>query len=219
MGFDLSEVPTKASGYFNFADSMVELIKSEHECRAKRLGTNTSQLKLAVGGLSTGGALATYTNTKHPGLFSHMLLINPYFGAGQADVDEKMRNLPPARLAEADILVNLMPALALASDQPETVLAGKNDRSLHKDINDGFNQVIAWDSDCVNIFHRGRMGFCAFQGKHGGAAHSVGMHALVEALSEPSDNSNHTDYNHRAGWHDKQWLDVQSCEAYPRSIS
>lgn len=90
QGFDLHELPARRTPYMHFAKSMGKLASDELEFRAKETGKDPKSLVLGALGLSFGGPLATYAITSNPGTFTRQLLLNPAFGTGLEDIDEKL---------------------------------------------------------------------------------------------------------------------------------
>lgn len=76
----------------HFVHEVSEIASKELAFRAKALDLKPEDLELGVTGLSLGGSMASYAATSRPERFTRQLLLNPFFGVGQEDVDANLKS-------------------------------------------------------------------------------------------------------------------------------
>jgi len=184
-GFDLSGVPVNSIEYLDFVHQMNGILTGEFSYRANATGKNMTDLSLVSMGLSFGGALAAYAAWSLP-LFTHQLLINPFFAYGNGFVDSKYRSIPLARNAEATLMRFGIEGISLASDyvrNSDSILV-ESLKFVQEVVGETMDNMNIWWGDCPKIFDGGRHGFCAYKTEHVAAASSAGRHILSRLLAE-----------------------------------
>eukprot|EP00441_Pelagodinium_beii_P025742 CAMPEP_0197675982 /NCGR_PEP_ID=MMETSP1338-20131121/85948_1 /TAXON_ID=43686 ORGANISM="Pelagodinium beii, Strain RCC1491" /NCGR_SAMPLE_ID=MMETSP1338 /ASSEMBLY_ACC=CAM_ASM_000754 /LENGTH=454 /DNA_ID=CAMNT_0043256591 /DNA_START=241 /DNA_END=1605 /DNA_ORIENTATION=- len=111
LGFDISELPTRSEGYKKFVMEVAELARQELDWRTQVFGFGVNSVELGVIGLSLGGSMASFAVNSFPGYFTRQLLVNPFFGMGQEDVDQNladcMKKVASGRASHGECLIGM----------------------------------------------------------------------------------------------------------------
>lgn len=209
-GFDLRELPTHAQGYRRYVRQINYLIRDERNFRARQMGIDVDDMEVAVMGLSLGGPMAVYAVHCWRGLYTKMLLLNPYFGVGP-DMNEELLQCEREASTREDrlecrhqLVLSWFSPMGMTESNPildyladtrgdmerfmQTNLVKLSDVFGHMEINHIdippirgiMDATQIWDT-CPKIFSGENKGICAFKQGHLLATHSFAMHVLLEA--------------------------------------